>query len=108
VAVLLAEHDQLGLAANVDRARHRLATVLAAGGSPKGVVNFMDGSTMPGMAAVGFDQTASLLVDLAPGEHTLTALYQGGDGFSVSASAPVRQQINDSTPVPPRRRASRP
>jgi hypothetical protein len=68
----------------------------------------MDGSTMPGMAAVGFDQTASLLVDLAPGEHTLTALYQGGDGFSVSASAPVRQQINDSTPVPPRRRASRP
>jgi hypothetical protein len=84
------------------------ATVLAAGGSPKGVVNFMDGSTMLGMAAVGFDQTASLLVDLAPGQHTLTALYQGGDGFSVSASAPVQQQINDSTPVPARRRASRP
>ena len=83
------------------------ATVLAAGGSPKGVVNFMDGSTMLGMAAVGFDQTASLLVDLAPGEHTLTALYLGGDGFSVSASAPVRQVI-DSTSVPTRRRAAKP
>ncbi len=83
------------------------ATVLAAGGSPKGVVTFMDGSVMLGMANVGFDQTASLLVDLAPGEHRLSALYLGGDGFSVSASAPIRQVI-DSTPVPTRRRASRP
>jgi hypothetical protein len=72
------------------------ATVLAAGSSPKGAVNFMDGSRMLGMANVGFDQTASLSVDLTPGEHTLTALYLGGDGFSVSTSAPIKQQINAS------------
>jgi len=83
------------------------ATVLAAGGSPKGVVNFMDGSTMLGMAAVGFDQTASFTVALSPGEHTLIALYLGGDGFGVSTSATVTQQINDAS-VPTRRHASRP
>ena len=83
------------------------ATVLAAGGSPKGVVNFMDGSSMLGMAAVGFDQTASLTIDLTPGEHMLSALYLGGDGFSVSTSAPVRQVI-DNASVPTRRRAARP
>ncbi len=83
------------------------ATVFAAGGSPKGVVNFMDGSVMLGMAAVAFDQTASLTVDLAPGEHMLSALYLGGDGFGVSTSAPVRQVI-DNASVPARRRAARP
>jgi trimeric autotransporter adhesin len=78
------------------------ATVLASSGPPQGAVNFMDGSSMLGVANVGSDQTASLTVDtLAPGVHMLTALYLGEGGFSVSTSAPIEQQIESSSDCAP-------
>jgi Bacterial Ig-like domain (group 3) len=76
------------------------AIVQAANGFPQGAVNFMDGSSVLGVATIGFDRSASLSVDtLTPGVHTLTALYLGGGGFSASNSAPVEQQIEPSSSV---------
>jgi hypothetical protein len=80
------------------------ASVVAASGSPQGVVNFLEGSTLLGTAAVEADQTASLtLTTLAAGDHRLTAFYVGAGRFSASTSATFEQHIDaaqsDCSPV---------
>jgi len=94
--------------ATVDTAIALRATVQAAIGSAQGTVTFMDGPRLLGAANVGSDQVASLTVsNLTPGEHTFIALYLGGEGFSASTSAPIKQQIDQTeAPVPGRRRTA--
>jgi hypothetical protein len=91
---------QTGLAVSPNPVRTKSPVVLRAivqgpTGSPHGSVSFTDGSTMLGIASITADQTASLTIDsLAPGIHTLIATYLGSDGFTVSASEPIREQVD--------------
>jgi hypothetical protein len=80
------------------------ATVVSFGGSPQGIVNFLEGSTLLGTANVESDQIASLtLTTLTAGDHSLTAFYVGGGRFSASTSAALDQHIDaaqsDCAPV---------
>lgn len=86
------------LTANVSALRPALARV--ADPEPTGTVEFFEGSTSLGTAALE-DGTASLtLSDLAPGTHRITARYSGADGFSASDSEEPFTVTITAPPVP--------
>lgn len=75
------------------------ATVTSAGGTPSGSVEFFDGATSLGTAALNASGQAALATSaLTAGSHNITAAYQGatvgagGGGFSGSVS-PVLVQV---------------
>lgn len=72
------------------------ATVTAqVSGTPTGAVTFMDGATSLGVATLNASaQTTLTTASLAPGTHSITAVY-GGDGtFSSSTSTPLNQVVS--------------
>ncbi|HET7107453.1 MAG TPA: TIGR03118 family protein [Candidatus Acidoferrum sp.] len=70
------------------------ATVSSAGGVPTGQVNFLDGTTNIGTAALNAEGNAFLRTDtLSAGTHSLTATYPGDGKFEASASAEVTTDI---------------
>ncbi|HLI77368.1 MAG TPA: Ig-like domain repeat protein, partial [Acidobacteriaceae bacterium] len=64
------------------------------GPAPTGTVHFLDGQTDLGSGTLTANGTASVAVStLAPGSHTLTAVYSGDTDSATSTSAPVTQTI---------------
>jgi hypothetical protein len=76
------------------------ASVASSGGTPTGTVNFFDGSTLLGQAAVGPNGQASLLVTLGAGNHALKAVFAGTTPFTASTSAVVTETVHkDATAI---------
>jgi hypothetical protein len=70
------------------------ATVTSAGGTPAGTVNFLDGSTVIGSAALAGGVASFTLSTLTSGKHTITASYGGGGVFTASTSSAVIQAVS--------------
>jgi sugar lactone lactonase YvrE len=70
------------------------------GGAPTGNVNFLDGTTTIGQAALSANGTAVFTTStLAPGIHSLTAIYVGDSNNSTSTAAAVNEQIQQVTQI---------
>ena len=67
-------------------------------GTPSGIVTFLDGGTVLGTGTLkaghGGDVATFSTGSLAPGAHTITAVYAGGGGFAGSSSSPLTQNVN--------------
>jgi hypothetical protein len=70
------------------------ATVTSSGGTPAGTVEFFDGTTFLGEAAVDPNGQASLLVALGAGTHSLKAVFAGTTPFTNSTSAVLGETVN--------------
>jgi hypothetical protein len=69
------------------------ATVTSPSGTPEGQVNFLDGATTIGSAALSGGKAALTLSTLSPGSHALTAVYQGSSNFGASTSLSIQQTV---------------
>ncbi len=71
------------------------ATVLSLAGSeiPTGSVEFIDGSTVLGQAALVSGQASISISDLAAGSHSITAVYTATGLFLDSVSVPLSQLV---------------
>jgi uncharacterized delta-60 repeat protein len=77
------------------------ATVRATGAFPIGSVEFLDGTTVLGTAAVnGRGQATLTLAALGAGPHTLTAVYSGSSMCGTSASAAQTVTVSGTTVTP--------
>jgi uncharacterized repeat protein (TIGR03803 family) len=63
-----------------------LATVTSAGGTPTGLVNFLNGSATLGTGLLSGGSATLNTTDVAVGTHTLTASYHGDSTFLSSTS----------------------
>jgi hypothetical protein len=70
------------------------ARVTAAGGTATGSVIFLDGTTMLGEVALDPNGQARLLAELAPGAHSLKAVFVGIAPFTDSTSAVLSETVN--------------
>ena len=70
------------------------ATVTAASGTATGSILFFDGSTLLGEVALDPKGQARLLVQLAPGVHSLRAVFVGLAPFTDSTSAVLSETVN--------------
>jgi len=77
------------------------AAVISSSGTPTGEVNFNDGATLLGTAAVDASGRAALSSSLAAGTHDLTATFNGSGGFagSTSTSSVLVQTMTVPTPA---------
>ncbi|HVS44717.1 MAG TPA: Ig-like domain-containing protein, partial [Candidatus Dormibacteraeota bacterium] len=76
------------------------ATVTGSGGTPSGGVTFKDGSTTlgGGPVALGANGKATLSIStLAPGAHSLTAVYSGDGTYLASTSPAASETVLDLT-----------
>jgi Bacterial Ig-like domain (group 3) len=64
----------------------------------EGSVQFKDGSNNIGNPVTVLGGTASMTTTLAPGTHSLTAVFTGGTGFGNSTSLPVPSVVNGDFP----------
>src|SRR5205085_1082569 len=65
------------------------------GGTPAGSVNFLDGPTILGTGTLnGTGQAFFTTSSLAPGAHSITAVYGGSGNFSGSTSPAITQIVN--------------
>ena len=70
------------------------AQVTSKAGTPTGTVEFFDGSTMLGTAALANGSAALSASSLTVSAHSITAAYQASGGFGGSTSAPLNQVVN--------------
>jgi large repetitive protein len=76
------------------------ATLGGNGGTPGGSATFMDGATVLGTGVVNAAGVAAVtLSTLAPGQHTLTAVYTGDTADLGSTSSPVQLTVQQATPA---------
>jgi uncharacterized protein (TIGR03437 family) len=80
------------------------AVVTSGAGAPTGLVTFRDGNLALRSVLVDGSGTARLAIQLAPGDHNLTATYEGDANFAPSATAAQRltvsrNPVSVSTPV---------
>ena len=74
------------------------ATVTGNGGTPAGQVQFLDGGTVIGSAAVNASGVATFSSNtLGVGSHSITAVYAGDSFDATSTSAPVSETIQVTT-----------
>ncbi|WP_158793450.1 Ig-like domain repeat protein [Granulicella sp. L60] len=74
------------------------STVTGTGGSVTGSVTFMDGTSILGKAGVNNSGTATLTTTtLAPGQHTITAVYSGDANNQPNTSFALQQQVQQTT-----------
>jgi Bacterial Ig-like domain (group 3)/Galactose oxidase, central domain len=66
----------------------------AAGGSPTGPVNFLDGAVLLGSSPLTNNKAKFTTSTLSVGAHSLTAVYTGDRQFPRSASAVITQTVN--------------
>ena len=77
------------------------------GGGQTGTVTFYDGTTVLGTVTINGDIATLVISTLAPGTHSITAVYNGDANFSSATSAPVSLVINPApdfnvaSPTPP-------
>lgn len=65
----------------------------AGGGTPSGRVTYLDSGTPLGTVVLTNGQASFTTAGLAPGSHTITAVYLGTAGFDNSASAGLTQVV---------------
>ncbi len=76
------------------------ATVASNGTALSGTVQFLDGSSLLGTAAVGVGGVATLTVNtLTPGVHILLAIYKGDSNHLTSTSNPLSLPVLQGTAV---------
>jgi len=76
-------------------------TATVSGATPTGTVQFFDGASTLGTAAVGGGGVATLTTSaLAQGTHTITATY-GGDVNNAASTSPAVQQVVNAVVIPP-------
>ena len=76
-------------------------TATVNGATPTGTVEFFDGTSSLGTAAVGGGSMATLTTSaLTPGTHPITAVY-GGDGNNAPSTSPAVQQVVNAVGIPP-------
>jgi hypothetical protein len=74
------------------------ATVTSsASGSPSGLVNFYDGTTLLGSGTLASGAATFATSSLAVGAHSITAVYAGDTNFATSTSAAVTETVQDFT-----------
>jgi Bacterial Ig-like domain (group 3)/FG-GAP-like repeat len=74
------------------------ATVQAGtGNSASGTITFFDGSTSLGTATVSNNSAQFSTSNLAPGSHSVTAVYGGNADFTGSTSAVLTETVNQIT-----------
>ena len=74
------------------------ATVQAGtGNSASGTITFFDGSTSLGTATVSNNSAQFSTSNLAPGSHSVTAVYGGNADFTGSTSAALTETVNQIT-----------
>jgi hypothetical protein len=69
------------------------ATVTSPAGTPAGTVTFFDGGVPLGTVTLDANGQASLVVQLGPGSHALTASFDGTDDFAASKSADLDETV---------------
>ncbi len=76
-----------------------LTAIVSHGGAgyPTGQVQFRDGANFIGTAALSNGQATLTLSTLAVGSHSLTAVYQGDPGDSISTSAAVGLTVGQAS-----------
>jgi hypothetical protein len=67
----------------------------SSGGSPTGSVNFLDGSTSLGTSALNGSDVAIFATSLAPGPHSVSAVYSGDASDAASTSSAVVVTVQD-------------
>ena len=68
-------------------------------GTPTGIVNFLDGTTMVGSGTLNGSGVATFSTSsLASGTHSVTAAYQGDTNFAASTSSAVSVHVNAGPP----------
>jgi sugar lactone lactonase YvrE len=74
------------------------SNVTGTGGSVTGTVTFMDGNTAIGKVAINGSGAATLTTTtLAPGQHTITAVYSGDANNQPNTSSVLQQQVQQTT-----------
>jgi sugar lactone lactonase YvrE len=74
-----------------------VATVTPAGGvTPTGKVTFLDGGAQIGAASLTNGVATLSTSSLAPGQHSISAVYSGGPGNSASTSQTLTQTVNQA------------
>ncbi|HEY6137924.1 MAG TPA: Ig-like domain-containing protein, partial [Thermoanaerobaculia bacterium] len=74
------------------------ATVTSAGGTPAGVVSFLDGSTSLGSVPLQNGAAALTTKALDLGDHSITASYAGSSSFAASSSAALTHRVVKGNP----------
>ncbi len=69
------------------------------GPAPTGSVQFMDGPSVLGSAALANSAAAFTVSSLTPGTHNLTAVYSGDTDNATSTSAPLQQRMEQIATV---------
>ncbi|MGP0065797.1 MAG: Ig-like domain repeat protein [Isosphaeraceae bacterium] len=67
----------------------------SSGGTPSGVVTFMDGNTALATESLSGGSASFTTSALAVGSHTITAVYSGDADFVTSTSCALTQQVDD-------------
>lgn len=86
-----------------------VATETPGAGTPTGTVEFLDGTTPIGTAALVGGKATLEISTLAVGTHPITAVYHGDGSFSGSTSAVLGQVVEDEAtcdPLPDVRRVA--
>jgi len=74
------------------------SNVAGTGGSVTGSVTFVDGASVLGKAGVNNSGTATLTTTtLAPGQHTITAVYSGDANNQPNTSSALQQLVQQTT-----------
>jgi hypothetical protein len=64
------------------------------GGTPTGIVSFLDGTKTLGTATLSTGMASLTVASLAAGSHGITAVYGGDSAFTGSTSAVLSQTVN--------------
>ena len=70
------------------------ATVSGTGGTPTGIVTFLDGTTTLGLGTLSGAVATYITATLAVGTHSITANYDGDANFAASVSTVVMQVVS--------------
>jgi hypothetical protein len=73
------------------------AMVAGAGGTPTGMVTFLDGTTKIGTGTLINGQASFTDANLAAGNHSITAAYSGDSYFVGSTSTALAEAVNKAT-----------
>jgi len=73
-----------------------VSPVAPGGGTPTGSVEFMDGSTTLGSAALSSGVATFSTTSLSVATHSITAVYGGDGNFTTSTSSAVSQTVNQA------------
>jgi pseudomonalisin len=69
--------------------------------SPTGTVQFMDGTTVLGIASISGGVASLQTSALSVGTHTITAVYSGDTNHTAGTSAPFVQTVSEATAATP-------